>query len=524
MDALRRELASCLGQESDIITSSTAVPPTAAALDCTLLLRNVTLPSAALLDSNLCEHLPSGDDEGNLLADVLIAKGKINRIAAPGAANAIEASTVPVRTVDLARKMLWPCFCDPHAHLMKVHGCPRCPNPTGSITDAMACEASDRPWSHEDLRRRAEFALRSAYHHGSRLIRTHLDGSEDDRPDQRTAVWAVFDELRAAWDGKVQLQGVANLYLPLWSVSELAQMQVTEAVSRKPNVVLGAYCGCIRDRSLLPHLQELFRLAHAHDLPVDLHVDETNSPHACGMLLAMEALAEVRAAGYQAPVLCGHCCAVSLMPSAAQKDVVRLAQEAEKVFVVANPLTNAWLQDRRGTGDASGEPIPEEQPRTPQWRGLTLVQEFQAAGVAVALGGDNVRDWWFNYGDSDPLEVFRVGVLLGHLDKPHGSLANWAGASSRVPAAALGNAFCRSNLDGKEGLGLGEGFNADLLIFGARSFSELLARPQADRIVLRSNGMTVRVVGTGLPDYAELDDLVATRTQIHRSSVLPGRD
>jgi len=106
MDALRRELASCLGQESDIITSSTAVPPTAAALDCTLLLRNVTLPSAALLDSNLCEHLPSGDDEGNLLADVLIAKGKINRIAAPGAANAIEASTVPVRTVDLSEDVV----------------------------------------------------------------------------------------------------------------------------------------------------------------------------------------------------------------------------------------------------------------------------------------------------------------------------------------------------------------------------------------------------------------------------------
>jgi cytosine deaminase len=42
------------------------------------------------------------------------------------------------------------------------------------------------------------------------------------------------------------------------------------------------------------------------------------------------------------------------------------------------------------------------------------------------------------------------------------------------------------------------------VLFGARDFSELLARPQADRRVLRA-GVPI---DTTLPDYRELDDLV----------------
>jgi cytosine deaminase len=45
---------------------------------------------------------------------------------------------------------------------------------------------------------------------------------------------------------------------------------------------------------------------------------------------------------------------------------------------------------------------------------------------------------------------------------------------------------------------------ADLVLFSARDFSELLARPQADRRVLRA-GVPIDTV---LPDYRELDDLV----------------
>jgi cytosine deaminase len=50
---------------------------------------------------------------------------------------------------------------------------------------------------------------------------------------------------------------------------------------------------------------------------------------------------------------------------------------------------------------------------------------------------------------------------------------------------------------------LGVGLPADLVLFRGRSYSELFARSQHDRVVLR-NG---RAIETTLPDYAELDEL-----------------
>jgi cytosine deaminase len=55
---------------------------------------------------------------------------------------------------------------------------------------------------------------------------------------------------------------------------------------------------------------------------------------------------------------------------------------------------------------------------------------------------------------------------------------------------------------------IGVGLPADLVLFKGRNFSELLSRPQHDRIVLR-NG---KQIDTTLPDYAELDDLVVKET------------
>ncbi len=48
------------------------------------------------------------------------------------------------------------------------------------------------------------------------------------------------------------------------------------------------------------------------------------------------------------------------------------------------------------------------------------------------------------------------------------------------------------------------GSPADLVLFTGRNYSELLSRPEADRIVLRAG----RPIDRTLPDYRELDDLM----------------
>jgi cytosine deaminase len=66
-----------------------------------------------------------------------------------------------------------------------------------------------------------------------------------------------------------------------------------------------------------------------------------------------------------------------------------------------------------------------------------------------------------------------------------------------------------ADLMGLQNVGrIGVGLPADLVLFKGRNFSELLSRPQHDRIVLRKG----KPIDTTLPDYAELDDLVVKET------------
>ena len=90
------------------------------------------------------------------------------------------------------------------------------------------------------------------------------------------------------------------------------------------------------------------------------------------------------------------------------------------------------------------------------------------------------------------LEVFEQAVRIAHLDTPY---ANWIESVTTTPASLMGL--------GKRGKIL-VGNPADLIIFSARYFSELLSRSQSDRIVIR-NG---KQIDTQLPDYSELDDLI----------------
>jgi cytosine deaminase len=64
--------------------------------------------------------------------------------------------------------------------------------------------------------------------------------------------------------------------------------------------------------------------------------------------------------------------------------------------------------------------------------------------------------------------------------------------ATRTPAAMMG-------LSG-HGV-LQAGGPADLILFNARSFNELICRPQHDRVVVRAG----RALGREVPDYSELE-------------------
>ena len=91
------------------------------------------------------------------------------------------------------------------------------------------------------------------------------------------------------------------------------------------------------------------------------------------------------------------------------------------------------------------------------------------------------------------LEVMRQATRIAHLDH---AATDWVTAFTSQPATTCGFAP----------QGLQPGDPADLIIFKAREWTELYARPQSDRIVLR-NGVAI---DRTLPDYATLDHLWET--------------
>ena len=420
-------------------------------------LENATLP-ASLLDSHI-----AAATEGLIPADLLIDSGRIVAILPPGSAPAA------LPRLDLDQGMVWPCFADIHTHLDKGHIWPRRPNPDGTFLGALNAVAKDRPvhWTAQDLRRRMDFSLRSAYCHGTSLIRTHLDAPA---PQHRIS-FEVFAELREQWRARIALQAVA--LFPIEHMGDQSYFSELLAILRDTGALLG---GVPQMSAALPdQLDQLLRAASAYGLDIDLHVDETDDPQAQTLRAIAEAVLRNR---FQGRVTAGHCCSLARLDEDQARRSIDLVQQAG-IAVISLPMCNLYLQDR-----CAG--------RTPRWRGVTLFKELAAAGVPCAVASDNSRDPFYAYGDLDPVEVFREAVRILHLDHP---LDDAAPIITRRAA----------EIAGRPDLGrISPGQSADLVIFRARRWSEFLARPQSDRIVLRAG----RVIDATLPDFRELDEIV----------------
>ena len=459
----------------------------------TQLIANVRVPKA-LLPEGAADGCIT-DAEGLVACDVSIQHGRITSVVPAADRGATGTS------------LLLPCWVDCHTHLVKTHTVPRNRNPTGSINGALACELDDQPrWCVEDVSRRMGFALRTAYHHGTRAIRSHLDGTNSDDAKLRDAVYAAFDAARTEWAPRgLELQGVANLYLPLYADEVLARRHVEQAAAHE-GVVLGAYCGNVATTPSAETeraFDALFAHARVAGLAVDLHIDETNDPQCCALRPLIASLRRARASGYSLPVVLGHCCSLGLQPTAARDEIINGLASLQPVTVVCNPHTNLGLQDRRGSAPPHCAAVDEMVARTPAWRGLAPVQELRAGGVPVAAASDNVRDWWHPYGDYDGLSVWQHAMTLAQLDTAP-SEGDWAClvTDGAARAMALNGAACHK--------AFARGARADLILFpSARNLSELFSRPQADRIVLRAGVPQ----SSALPAYTELDDLVAEPTR-----------
>ena len=407
----------------------------------------------------LAEALGTPDREGLVRLDLEVTAGMITALTPP-------TDQRPDVPAFYEPGLVLPAFIDAHTHLDKGHIAPRAPS-DGTFPGALEAVPRDREahWSASDVAARMGFSIASAYAHGTRAIRTHLDC----KGAQTRTSYQVFAAQREAWRGKVELQ--ASPLFPIDLAADDGHMrEVTETVSE-----FGTCLGALTNPgpALQPGLDRLFRLAGDKGWALDFHVDESDDPGVNTLAVVAQTALAHRFAG---PVLCGHCCTLSLLPDAQRKRTIDLVARAG-LSVVSLPMCNMYLQDR-----SAG--------RTPRWRGITALHELSAAGVPVVVASDNTRDPFYAYGDLDMAEVWRSATRIAQLDHPFG---DWPRAVFTTPAAALGLPDARLKV----------GTSADLVVVPARSLSEFMARPALPRAVIRSG----KPIDATPPSFATLDHL-----------------
>jgi cytosine deaminase len=404
------------------------------------------------------------DADGFALAELAVADGKIAGIVAHARSKA------QADAIDLGGRIVLPCFVDCHTHIDKGHIWPRKPNPDGTFMGALNATGADRTarWSAEDVARRMDFSLRSAYAHGTKALRTHLDSVAP----QEEISWPVFEMMREKWRGRIDLQ--AACLLGIEGVRDKKWFEKLAKRVAAAKGVLGVVTYMVPDLEEL--LDQVFAQAIKHGLDLDFHADETDDVAA----ISLKKIAEASLwNGFEGNILVGHCCSLARQPDLEVLDTLDKVAKA-RLAVVSLPMCNLYLQDRRNNGT------------TPRWRGVTLLHEMRARGIKVAVASDNTRDPFYAYGDLDMLEVYRMATRILHFDHPVG---DWPKAVAATPAEVM-------RLDGAGTLAAGG--SADFIVFKGRSWTELLSRPESDRIVVRQG----RAIERQLPDYAELDELM----------------
>lgn len=425
-------------------------------------LENARVPSSMLSNDAFASLNIQPDHEGSVLISISIGSDGLISDLSPAQVKPTNSNAL---AIDCEGQQLWMRLCDAHAHLDKTQTWDQAPNLDGTAVGAKDAAKALRktPWSYDQVYARMDFGVRSALHHGTRALRTHIDS----QPGRTYPTWAAFSDLRTSYKDTIELQAVATLGASKLHGAygeEIAKLAADHGAALGPVIY--------QTDAMRSDIERVFDLADRFALSLDFHVDKTLDPNSAGL----EAIAEeaIRRS-WEDTILCGHCCSLAQKDSEALQRAIDLVAAAP-IGVIVLPTTATYSMDR-------------ESGRTPRKRGLAPFLELDRAGIPVAFATDNSRDSFYPYGDYDLVELFRDAARLGHADLQPGT---WAKSISRVPGKMMG-------LSGGDGMKVGG--SADFILLEGRSFSEVFARPGAKRQIIHAG----REMAFDLPNFSELD-------------------
>ncbi|WOF23906.1 amidohydrolase family protein [Microbacterium betulae] len=377
------------------------------------------------------------------VVDVTLVDDRVTRIE-PAAGDALGPAEI-----DLSEHLLLTAPADPHAHLDKALSWDAIRPPSGDLRTAIAAWRSYvATINSAEISSRATRAVQAYLVNGTTAIRTHADVPAEGDPVRAVRALA---EVRERFAGRVRLEIVAL------AGPDTTDDRIDAALDAGADLVGGA--PHLADDQLAD-LHRLLDIAQRRGVGADLHVDE-DLRHG----ETLEAYAE-RTRDWSVVRSAGHCVRLSTLPAPRFDHVARAVADAG-IGVIANPMTNLWLQ-------GWDEPVA-----TP--RGIAPLDRLRRAGVRTAAGGDNVRDPFNPLGRADAFETAMLLVVAGHLpiDDAWRAVSDDARTVMALPEA-----------------GPRVGAVAELLAVRAASLPEAMATAPADRIVFSRGRVVARSTTT----------------------------
>ena len=350
-----------------------------------------------------------------------------------------------------------PAFIDPHFHLENAL-LNDVVNTSGTLREAINIYADiKRNMTREDILARATHALRMAVANGTLWMRNNVDIDQIAQLRLLDAICAA----RAKFAGVLDVQIVAFPQLGLSRNPEAVDL-MWQAMTHGATVVGGMPHGERDMDDAARHIEIAFEIAKAHDVDIDMHVDETDDPYWHSLELLADQTIEM---GYQGRVTAGHCCAMAAWDDALAARVIEKVRRAG-INVCTNAPVNLLLQ---GRGD-----------RQPVRRGIARVRELLDAGVNVTCGQDDMMNMFYPFGRMDMLEVANFVAHAAHLSSP-----------AQIQAAFDMPRYSATRVLRLPEYGLHVGAAANLVLIPAGSAVDALARQPIRPYVIRQGQILV---------------------------------
>lgn len=308
------------------------------------------------------------------------------------------------RTIDAEEALVAGGFVDCHVHLDKAliaEDLP--PNHSGTLQEAIdnIHERKSR-YTVADVRDRADRAIELHVRNGCTRIRTHVDV---DTIGGLTPLKGVL-EARNAWKHTTDIEIVAFPQEGILQDPGTIEL-LDEAITKGADVVGGMPDNELTEVDTQTHVDVCLDIAEEREVPVDMHVDETDDPTA----RALEYLAaRTIDRGFEGQVTAGHTCALAAYDESHANRVIQKLAEAE-MTMVTNPPTNLLLQGRHD--------------QHPKRRGITRVDQLLNEGLTVAAGQDCISDGFYPYGRASMLETALLTAHAAHLQTPNERTSVW---------------------------------------------------------------------------------------------------